>query len=149
MLKNIIFVSLLTLSSTQLRADLSEPEFPSYEEQIAMADEAQLKSLTNDIQHEDYFSGRATAIQFKNQIYIVDRRSEPLKRPVGTPPPRDTISDILGHISAKTRGSVKITVKREFNENGTIKSEEWSFDVAGSWDVDTGGYDEAMSKAHK
>jgi len=106
-------------------------------------------AMLSELKTHEYFAGTLVSIQFRGEAYSVDRRSETPKRTPGNPPPRlETLGSLLGGLSASTRGQLKINVQREFNDNGTLKSESWTIEVGGSWETSTGMQDE-IGKQHR
>lgn len=147
-MKKILFAAVIC--SAALPAVSQELQIPSLADQWAQAQQINLENLQKEIKTNDYFAGTYVAIHFDGQDYSIDRRAETPKRNPGNPPPRlETLGSLLKGVSANSRGDIKIKVHREFYDDGTLKNEDWSIDVGGSWTVDTGGFDEATQKQHR
>jgi hypothetical protein len=105
--------------------------------------------LLTELETHEYFAGTIVRLTFREKAYAVDRRAEKQKRTPGNPPPRmESLGSLLGNLSASTRGQLKINVHREYNDNGSVKSEDWTIEVGGSWETST-GMDDATGKQHK
>lgn len=144
------YVLLAALVSTAAVAqEPYELDIPSLEDQAKQAEEIKFEAVVNEIRTAPYFAGTYSKLQFRGQQIVVDRRGETPIRTPGNPPPRlETLGSLLGGLSVDARGSVHIEVKREFNADGTLKSESWSIDVGGQWQAES-GMNEATGKQHK
>lgn len=107
-------------------------------------------ALLKEIQTGDYFAGRTAVVSFQGKTWKIDRSLEAVKmKTPGNPPSRlESLGELMKGLNVDARGSFHIDVQREFNADGTLKSEHWSIDVGGQWQVKT-GMDDAQEKSHK
>jgi hypothetical protein len=102
-----------------------------------------------EIQTHEMFAGRRTEINFRGKEYVIDRSQEAVKSRPGVPARPTSLGSLVGDISARTSGSLKIKVIQEKFKDGKLESREtWEIDVGGSWQAETGMPD-ASGKAHK
>ncbi len=135
--------ALSLLSTPTFGQALDEPmdfePLPTSAQEIYEYQTQRFADLLAELKTHEYFAGSVVNLQFRGQVYAVDRRTETPKRTPGNPPPRmESLGSLLGNLSASTRGELKINVNREYNDNGTIKSENWNIQIGGSWETSTG-----------
>jgi len=156
---NLIAVSLLALSLGSISsaqaidenplADQDNPGPMSLFEQNELVTEKFNQALA-EIQTHEMFAGRKTEINFRGKSYIIDRSMEAVKSKPGVAVRPTNLGSLIGDISARTSGSLKIKVTQEqFTKDGKLESREtWEIDVGGTWQAQTGMTD-ATGKAHK
>jgi len=148
MLKSLIIGLLLTTPA--IAKEPWELDIPSLDDQINAALADKRDAVLEEVRTNDYFAG--TLFKFtdhQGQEFIIDRLAQTPKRTPGNPPPRlETLGSLLGGLSTEARGRVRVEVKRQFYQDGTLKSEDWIIDMGGSWQAET-GMGEANDKAHK
>ena len=124
-----------------------ELDIPSLEEQIKQAKENEFYDNVEFLRNDPRGAGEKFIMHSPSGTEIViDRRLE--RRTPGNPPPRMAVSDLLGNVSAETRGSMRIYVRENFDANGVLTSREWQIDFGGSWQVQS-GFTETNDKMHK
>lgn len=121
---------------------------PSIAEQLQLAEQIDFQRLLNFAKTDPRAAGEVMRLNFRGQEYVVDRSMEKRIPTPGNPPPRMSISDILGNVSSDVRGSMRISVHEEFNLDGSLKSRDWQIDFGASAQVET-GKDDADEKSHK
>ena len=126
-------------------AQVPEITVPSWEEQLAIADQANFDNLLNFVKTSPNCAGQNILLRFKGLEYRVDRRAEP-RRP-GLPPPRLSVEDILGNVSADARSSLRISIKERYLPDGTVER-DWQIDFGGQIAIDSGKA-ESDDKQHK
>ena len=126
-------------------AQVPEITVPSWEEQLAIAEQANFENILNYVKTAPECAGQRFALRFRGNEYVIDRKAEP-RRP-GLPPPRLAVADILGPLSAEARSKVQISVKERYLPDGTVER-DWQIDFGGQIMIDTGKA-EADDKQHK
>lgn len=145
MLKQALFIGIL---ATPAMAEPWDLDIPSLEEQNRAAEAASFQDMLTSIQTSPDFAGTYSALSFRGQRYVVDRRAEPVSKKPGASPASVKISAFVNSLSAEARGSVHISVSYTYNTDGSIKSENWAIDFQGSWQSQA-GMDDSMGKSHK
>lgn len=161
-MKRLIVVSALILSPCAL-ASFGEEDVPPteptdpYDDPVAIKyreDTAKFEQIIHNFKTLDVFAGAVNMINFREVTWIVDRSNEQRKiapNPGTIAAGAAATGALVKDLKASLGGKVQVKFSyKTLDANGKVTGEV-SFEVAteGTFQVDTGGFQEAQNKQHK
>jgi hypothetical protein len=118
MIKPLLFLAFL---SSNCAHAFEFPPIPSLKEQY---ENAKLDEVIEYFETDPFYAGKTVTIDMFGRRIPVDRTTQ-APNPNAPTPSLGRLDGILNGLDAGVRGEVDIRVRREWHDNGLIKSEDW------------------------